>query len=108
MFDITKRKQFKPVGELKEILKDIPDETEVCVCGDPQCWFHIERDGSIVSFDNIDLDDEYPDDASLIEYAKSEYLKNDLVMTELIRNEEFANLSECDKLYLLQWAGEDE
>lgn len=107
MFDITKRKQFKTVGELKEILKDIPDKTEVCVCGDPECWLHAEYDGSVVSFDYNDLDDEYCDDVALVEYAKNEYMKNDLVMSELLRNEEFAKLSGSDKSYLLQWAGED-
>lgn len=63
MFDITKRKQFKTVGELKEILRDIPDNTRVYICGEDtdSCWFHVENDGSIVSFDGNDLDDEYCD-----------------------------------------------
>lgn len=110
MFDITKRKQFKTVGELKEILSDIPDTTRVYICGEDTdaCWVHVENDGPILSFDWNDLDLEYCDDPSLIINIKNEYLKGGVVMTELLRNEEFAGLSIDDKLYLLNWAGEGE
>lgn len=60
MFDITKRKQFKTVGELKELLKDISDDAQTLVGGDEYCWLHFEKDGSVISFDNEDLDDIYP------------------------------------------------
>lgn len=110
MFDITKRKQFKTVGELKEILRDIPDNTRVYICGEDtdSCWFHVENDGSIVSFDGNDLDLEYCDNPLHVVRAKNEYLKGGSVMTELLRNEEFAGLSRDDKLHLLNWAGEGE
>ena len=42
----------------------------------------------------------------LIKHAKEEYLKGDLVMSELLRNEEFAGLSDPSILHLLIWAGE--
>jgi hypothetical protein len=59
MYDITKRKQFSTVGELKELLKNIPDETQVMVTGDDYCWLHVEEDGSVVCFDVEELDEAY-------------------------------------------------
>lgn len=59
MYDITKRKQFSTVGELKELLKNIPDETQIMVTGDNYCWFHIEDDESVVCLDVEELDEAY-------------------------------------------------
>lgn len=59
MYDITKRKQFKTVGDLKALLKYIPDETQIVVTGDDYCWFHIEHDGSVICLDVEELDDAY-------------------------------------------------
>lgn len=59
MYDITKRKQFDTVGDLKELLKDLSDNTKIVVTGDDYCWFHIEEDGSVVCLDVEDLDDCY-------------------------------------------------
>lgn len=59
MYDITKRKQFKTVGDLKELLNNIPDETQIVVTGDDYCWFHIEEDGSVICLDIEELDDAY-------------------------------------------------
>ena len=59
MYDITKRKQFQTVGDLKELLKNIPDETQIVVTGDDYCWFHIEQDGSVICLDVEELDDAY-------------------------------------------------
>lgn len=59
MYDITKKKQFKTVGDLKALLKDIPDETQIVVTGDDYCWFHIEEDGSVICLDVEELDDAY-------------------------------------------------
>lgn len=61
MYDITKRKQFKTVGDLKELLKGIPDETQIVVTGDDYCWFHIEQDRSVICLDVEELDDAYED-----------------------------------------------
>ena len=62
MYDITKRKQFSTVGELKELLKNIPDETQIVVTGDDYCWFHIEQDGSVICLDVEELDDAYEEE----------------------------------------------
>ena len=59
MYDITKRKQFKTVGDLKELLKNIPDEAQIVVTGDDYCWFHIEEDGSVICLDCEELDEVY-------------------------------------------------
>lgn len=59
MYDITKKKQFETVGDLKELLKNIPDETKIVVTGDDYCWFHIEKDGSVICLDVEELDDAY-------------------------------------------------
>lgn len=59
MYDITKRKKFSTVGDLKELLKDIPNETQIVVTGDDYCWFHIEQDGSVICLDTEDLEDCY-------------------------------------------------
>lgn len=59
MYDITKKKQFETVGDLKELLKDIPDETKIVVTGDDYCWFHIEQDGSVICLDVEELDEAY-------------------------------------------------
>lgn len=45
--------------------------------------------------------------SDLIGRVKDEYLKGDLVMSELLRNEEFVGLSETSRLHLLAWAGEE-
>ena len=59
MFNISKRKQFNTVGELKELLADIPDNAKVNITGDDYCWFHIEEDQSNVNLDVEDLEECY-------------------------------------------------
>lgn len=61
MFDIKKRKRFSTVGELQELIKDIPDETEICICGVDDCWFHIKKDDGTICLDNEDLEYLYED-----------------------------------------------
>lgn len=45
---------------------------------------------------------------TMMDRIKDEYMKGDLVMSELLRNEEFDGLSKASKIHLLVWAGEDE
>lgn len=59
MYDIERRKQICTVGELKELLNDVPDETWISVGGDSQAWFHIKKDNSLVCLDNEDLEECY-------------------------------------------------
>ena len=62
MYNINKRKQFNTVGDLKELLKDIPSETKIVITGDDYCWFHVEKDGSVVCLDCEDLDECYEEE----------------------------------------------
>lgn len=73
MFDITKRKQFTTVGELKELLKNIPDETQIVVTGDDYCWFHIEDDESVVCLDVEELDEAYEEDEYIPSAENGDY-----------------------------------
>lgn len=58
-YDITKRKKFGTVGELKELLSEVPDDAKVLVLGDDYAWFHTDKDGTVVNLDCEDLDDCY-------------------------------------------------
>ena len=59
MYDIERRKQFNTVGELKQLLDAVSNDTKVCITGDDHCWFHIEKDDSVVNLDCEDLDECY-------------------------------------------------
>lgn len=61
MFDITKRKQFETVGDLKRLFATIPDETKIYISG-TNGWFHIEEDRSIICLDCDNLCDCYDDE----------------------------------------------
>ena len=49
------------VGALIEELKKLPTDARVVICGDPNCYIHIEGDDSVVCIDNEMLDDCYED-----------------------------------------------
>lgn len=57
-YDLSKRKQFETVGDLKELFKDVPDDTLVYITG-TNGWFHIEEDESAICLDSEDLEDCY-------------------------------------------------
>lgn len=59
MYNIKRRKSFNTVYELKMLLAELPDDSEVCICGDSNCWFHIEKDESVICLDNEDLEESY-------------------------------------------------
>ena len=44
--------------KLKEIVKNINDDAEICVEGDNYFYIHEEEDGSVINFDNNSLEDE--------------------------------------------------
>ena len=62
MYDISKRKQFSTVGELKQLLENYPDNTQIVVTGDDYCWFHIEEDESVICLDIEDLEECYEEE----------------------------------------------
>lgn len=69
MYDLTKRfyKDNLSVEELIEQLKKLPQQAKICICGDDCCYIHIEKDGSVVNFDNEDLADCYDEMVTPVE-----------------------------------------
>lgn len=67
MFDINKRKAFLTVGDLRALTNDLPAETRVCICGDANCFYHEEHDGSVICLDCEDLQEYYEENAVLAE-----------------------------------------
>ena len=61
MYDKTKMifKDKITVNELCNILSTLPARAELCICGDSNCYIHIEKDGSVVNIDNESLDECY-------------------------------------------------
>lgn len=59
MFNPKKRQMFSTVGELVEILKELPAETPITICGDNYCYYHEELDGSAVCLDCEDMEESY-------------------------------------------------
>ena len=61
MYDKTKMifKDKITVNELCNILSTLPARAELCICGDSNCYIHIEQDGSVVNLDNESLDECY-------------------------------------------------
>ena len=61
MYDINKRKELKnaKVKDILEILKELPENAEVCFNGDDYGYIHIEKDLSVISFDDSSLYDDY-------------------------------------------------
>lgn len=61
MYDKTKMvfKDQITVNELCNILSTLPARAEICICGDSNCYIHIEQDGSVVNIDNESLDECY-------------------------------------------------
>ena len=64
MYDKTKMifKDKITVNELCNILSTLPARAELCICGDSNCYIHIEQDGSVVNLDNESLDECYETD----------------------------------------------
>ena len=63
MYDINKRSYFTNLGELRMLLSNLPDETEVCTGGVFGSYLHFEKDRDLISFDDEELDysEEYPE-----------------------------------------------
>ena len=69
MYDISERKQFSTVGELRQLLASLNDDTKVVITGDDYCWFHVEEDQSVICLDTEDLEDCYEDDSDYVRSA---------------------------------------
>lgn len=94
MYDINKRKELKnaKVKDILEILKELPEDAEVYFNGDNYGYIHIEKDSSVVSFDDSDLYDDYyydeqikNDEFGFREYDAVEYGKEHPEFVEKIQ-----------------------
>ena len=65
MFDIRKRKAFQTVGELRALLNRLPAYAGVYICGDANCFFHEQTDGSAICLDCDDLREQYEEELEL-------------------------------------------
>lgn len=61
MYDISKRKELKnaTVDDILKILQELPKDSKVFFNGDEHGYIHMEKDLSVVSFDDCDLEDDY-------------------------------------------------
>lgn len=55
MLDIKKRKQFKTIGELKKLIKNLPDDMDVRVCGMENPYFHMDAENNYIDINVTDL-----------------------------------------------------
>ena len=65
MYDLKKRSYFTTLGELRMLLADLPDDTEVCTGGVFGSYLHFAEDNSLVSFDDEDLGEDYAEDCPI-------------------------------------------
>lgn len=59
MYDKSRRKHLTQptVGELKQHLEGLPDDTLVYICGDNEVFLHFEENNSEINLDTEDLDE---------------------------------------------------
>ena len=77
MFDINKRAAFLTVGDLRVLTNNLPAETRVCICGDVNCFYHEEQDGSAICLDCEDLQEYYDENAIFAAKRARGYEAND-------------------------------
>ena len=66
MFDLNKRSYFTTLGELRMLLADLPDDTEVSGAGAFGAWLHFDKEKALICIDPESLyanyDEEYGDE----------------------------------------------
>lgn len=102
MYDLNKRSYFTNLGELRMLLANLPNETEVCTGGVLGSYLHFEKDRDLVSFDDEELDDCYDEDLDYSEEYPEYYDENegylDYEITEyhqLIEGKEYDQRQKC-------------
>lgn len=61
MYNLKKRAYFTNLGELRMLLADFPDGTEVCTIGVLGSYLHVDEERHLISFDDEPLGDCYPE-----------------------------------------------
>lgn len=95
MFNLKKRKRFTTIGELETILRTMPADTPITICGDSRCFYHEALDRSVVCLDCEDLAECYTDTENCG--------MDDPPLTAFLREEVFSRLNDSMELpdYLL-------
>ena len=67
MYDLNKRQEMRnaEVKDVIELLRKLPENAKVLFNGEDHGYVHIEKDDSIISFDDSSLDDDYYYDGQL-------------------------------------------
>ena len=73
MYDLNKRSYISTLGELRMLLADLPDETEISGAGAFGAWLHFTNDEHIVCIDPEPLFDCYEEEDE--EVAEMEQIK---------------------------------
>lgn len=73
MYDLNKRSYFTTLGELRALLADLPDDTEISGSGAIGAWMHIAKDERVVCIDPEPLFDCYEEEDE--EVAEMEQIK---------------------------------
>lgn len=73
MYDLNKRSYFTTLGELRALLADLPDDTEISGSGAIGAWMHITKDERVVCIDPEPLFDCYEEEDE--EVAEMEQIK---------------------------------
>lgn len=66
MYDIKQFQSYSEitVGQLIELLRALPQDAQLVICGDEYCYIHVESDGSVVNLDNEPLEESYDEDSN--------------------------------------------
>ena len=69
MYDKNQKRDLSiiTVEILIKMLKPLPQDAKILICGDDYCYIHVESDGTIVNIDNEPLDDCYDEDIDLLD-----------------------------------------
>ena len=71
MYDLNKRSYFTTLGELRMLLADLPNETEVSGAGAFGAWLHFDKEKALICIDPeslyADYDEEYGDEEEVKE-----------------------------------------
>lgn len=66
MYDKNQQTTFhKPtVAQIISRLSELPPDAQITICGDDNCYIHVETDNSVVNMDNEPLDECYEDNGN--------------------------------------------
>ena len=99
MYDINKRSYFTNLGELRMLLANLPNETEVCTGGVFGSYLHFEKDRDLISFDDEGLDDDYLEDYPECDnendyYLQCEEIENHQIIEDVERDKRLCDINE--------------